>query len=217
MVSHRPRKRTWTNQTKGDQRRKNLGEKGPKNAVQHSPCAKSAARGGAQRSLHHHRRLQRSEVDGPARIAARQVLHRLLLQKSTSPCEDSDMEKKSRKDIAVEKSKLQKERERERERERENTNMIKPSRTKIEIATLKRPSRRPSGGHTGRSKKIHRRTPSPLYVTQNRKKQKQRHRSSSRESRDNNIGHLCAMMRQQGVHKQTNKKKEKQEAGATEQ
>ena len=74
MVSHRPRKRTWTNQTKGDQRRKNLGEKGPMNAVQHSPCAKSAARGGAQRSLRHHRRLQRSEVDGPARIAARQVL-----------------------------------------------------------------------------------------------------------------------------------------------
>ena len=27
MVSHRPRKRTWTNQKKGDQRRKNLGEK----------------------------------------------------------------------------------------------------------------------------------------------------------------------------------------------
>ena len=61
---HRPRKRTWTNQTKGDQRRKNLREKGPMNAVQHSPCAKSAARGGAQRSLRHHRRLQRSEVDG---------------------------------------------------------------------------------------------------------------------------------------------------------
>ena len=73
MVSHRPRKRTWTNQTKGDQRRKNLREKGPMNAVQHSPCAKSAARGGAQRSLRHHRRLQRSEVDGPARLAARQV------------------------------------------------------------------------------------------------------------------------------------------------
>ena len=60
MVSHRPRKRTWTNQTKGDQRRKNLREKGPMNAVQHSPCAESAARGGAQRSLRHHRRLQRS-------------------------------------------------------------------------------------------------------------------------------------------------------------
>ena len=73
MVSHRPRKRTWTNQTKGDQRRKNLREKGPMSAVQHSPCAKSAARGGAQRSLRHYRRLQRSEVDGPARIAARQV------------------------------------------------------------------------------------------------------------------------------------------------
>ena len=73
MVSHRPRKRTWTNQTKGDQRRKNLGEKGPMNAVQHSPCAKSAPRGGAQRSLRHHRRLQRSEIDGPARLAARQV------------------------------------------------------------------------------------------------------------------------------------------------
>ena len=100
MESHRPRKRTWINQTKVDQRRKNLGEKGPMNAVHHSPCAKSAARGGAQRSLHHHRRLQRSEVDGPARIAARQVLHRLLLQKSTSPCEDSDTEKKSRKDRA---------------------------------------------------------------------------------------------------------------------
>ena len=70
MVSRRPRKRTWTNQTKADQRRKNLGEKGPMNAVQHSRCAKSAARGGAQRSLRHHRRLQRSEVDGPARIAA---------------------------------------------------------------------------------------------------------------------------------------------------
>ena len=42
------------------------------NAVQHSPFAKSAARGGAQRSLRHHRRLQRSEVDGPARFAARQ-------------------------------------------------------------------------------------------------------------------------------------------------
>ena len=70
MVSHRPRKRTWTNQTKGDQRRKNLREKGPMNAVQHSPCAKSAARGGAQRSLRHHRRLQRSEVDGPARSCA---------------------------------------------------------------------------------------------------------------------------------------------------
>ena len=74
-----------------------------------------------------------------ARIAARQVLHRLLLQKSTSPCVDSDMEKKSRKDIAIEKSKLQRERERERERkrerERESTNMIKPGRTKkIEIA-----------------------------------------------------------------------------------
>ena len=150
MVSHRPRKRTWTNQTKGDQRRKNLREKGPMNAVQHSPCAESAARGGAQRSLRHHRRLQRSEVDGPARFAARQVLHRLLLQKSTSPCVDSDMEKKSRKDRAKKKK------------------------------TLKRPSRRPSGGHTGRSKNIHRRTPSPLYVTQNREKQKQRHRSSSR-------------------------------------
>ena len=73
MVSHRPRKRTWTNQTKGDQRRKNLREKGPMNAVQHSPCAKSASRGGAQRSLRHHRRLQRSEVEGPARLAARQV------------------------------------------------------------------------------------------------------------------------------------------------
>ena len=46
------------------------------NAVQHSPCAKGAARGGAQRSLRHHRRLQRSEVDGPARIAARQVYTR---------------------------------------------------------------------------------------------------------------------------------------------
>ena len=43
------------------------------NAVQHSPCAKSAAMGGAQRSLRHHKRLQRSEVDGPARMAARQV------------------------------------------------------------------------------------------------------------------------------------------------
>ena len=73
MVSHRPRKRTWTNQTKGTKEGKNLGEKGPMNVVQHSPCAKSAARGGAQRSLRHHRRLQRSEVDGPARIAARQV------------------------------------------------------------------------------------------------------------------------------------------------
>ena len=97
MVSHRPRKRTWTNQTKGDQRRKNLREKGPMNAVQHSPCAKSAARGGAQRSLRHHRRLQRSEVDGTARIAARQVLHRLLLQKSTSPGEDSDTGKEKQK------------------------------------------------------------------------------------------------------------------------
>ena len=27
MASHHPRKRTWTNQKKGNQRRKNLGEK----------------------------------------------------------------------------------------------------------------------------------------------------------------------------------------------
>ena len=73
MVSHRPRKSKWTNQTKGDQRRKNLAEKGPMNSVQHSPCAKSAASGGAQWRLRHHRRLQRSEIDGPARFAARQV------------------------------------------------------------------------------------------------------------------------------------------------
>ena len=37
------------------------------------PVRKERSKGGAQRSLRHHRRLQRSEVDGPARIAARQV------------------------------------------------------------------------------------------------------------------------------------------------
>ena len=73
MVSHSPRKSTWTNQKKRGPKKEKSRGKGPMDAVQHSPCAKSAARGGAQRSLGHHRRLQRSEVDGPARIAARQV------------------------------------------------------------------------------------------------------------------------------------------------
>ena len=60
MVSHRPRKRTWTNQKKGPKEGTVQEKRTNVNAVQHSPCAKSAARGGAQRSLRHHRRLQRS-------------------------------------------------------------------------------------------------------------------------------------------------------------
>ena len=126
MVSHRPRKRTWTNQTKGDQRRKNLGEKGPMNAVQHSPCAKSAARGGAQRSLRHHRRLQRSEVDG-----LRALLRDKFYIASSS----------------------------KRARPRAKTATLKRKAERIEPPpkkTLKRPSRRPSGSHTGWSKNIHR-------------------------------------------------------------
>ena len=36
MVSYRPRKRTWTNQKKGNQRRKNLGENEPFSTAERS-------------------------------------------------------------------------------------------------------------------------------------------------------------------------------------
>ena len=54
------------------------------NAVRHSPCANRAARGGAQRSLRHHRWLQRSEVDGPVRIASRQVYITMVIDEAES-------------------------------------------------------------------------------------------------------------------------------------
>ena len=62
-------------------------------------------------------------------------LHRLLLQKSTSPCVDSDTEKKGRKDIAIEKLNF-------RERQRENTNIIKPIRTQLEGKKLLTPQKK---------------------------------------------------------------------------
>ena len=51
MASHRPRKRTLTNQKKREPKKEKSRRKEPMNAVQHSPCAKSAARGGAEKEL----------------------------------------------------------------------------------------------------------------------------------------------------------------------
>ena len=62
-------------------------------------------------------------------------LHRLLLQKSTSPCEDSEAEKKTRKDIAIEKLNF---REREHKHNQANQNTTRQKEI-IEKKKLKGP------------------------------------------------------------------------------
>ena len=88
------------------------------NAVQHSPCANSAARGGVQRSLRHHRRLQRS-MD----------LRALLRDKFTSPPPPKEHVpvrrqrhgKEKQKGYSHRKIKLQREREYKHDQANQNT------------------------------------------------------------------------------------------------